>query len=477
MKIFPGAFSFVIVAIATLGTSGCKKDKDKEPDIMEISSFFPAEGSAGDTITVSGKKFSADKAGNLVQINGVAIEVYKASTTELAVVLPERVTSGAIKVKAGDDSASTTSHFIVSAAIATLTSFVPDHGEWGTVVTVSGKKMLSDAEVFYDGTKITEFEPGRNLNALSFRIPPGAKAGKISITQSGATKEFPARFKVTNTWEKLSRNTLGFQLMNGISFVHDGSIYFGMGAIGTNNNQEFYRYDTSDHKWYNAFHAPGTGQHATIFRYDNYFFVSSGVLANGRNQVKWYYFEPEYPNAWGSLPEWDFASGNNGCATFVVNGKIFSGFGMAGPTLYRWDRSDEEPATWQWVKPQHYLDPSLCLYYASSFVLGNDVYVGAGFNACGSYPGTRYFKLNPEKGTQTAIASLPENVTFSNAFSMNGKGYVVTENGGFYEYDPVADTWTIKGSTGLASRYAAVVDGRIFAWNTQGDMAEYIPNY
>ena len=466
-----------MVCLMHLAIAGCRKDRDKAPELMEITSFIPAEGSAGDTITINGKKFADSKAENIVMINGKPVEVYQANATQLKIVVSEQVTTGKIKVKAGSDSTITVSSFTVTPALITLNSFAPDHGEWGTVVTVKGRKILSDAKIYFDNILVTEFEPGRTLNTVSFKIPAGAKSNKITIVHGEQYKQFSHKFTVTNTWEKVNVNVLGFNISHGVFYVYDGDIYFGLGANGANENRYFLRYDTSDNQWHNAFRSPGSGQHASIVEYGGKIYVGNGVLINGRNQGTWSEFDPAQPDQWNSSTEWNFGAGNNGNVTFVVNGKIYSGFGNAGSVLYRWDRTGNNPDLWKWVEPQHYTFPSLCLNFASQFVIGNDVYVGAGFNMCGSYVGTKYFKLNPETATYTEVEPFPENVTFTNAFSRNGKGYVITENGGFYEYDPVANTWTTQAGVGLSSRYATKIGDKIFAWTSDGQMAKFIPNY
>lgn len=87
--------------------------------------------------------------------------------------------------------------------------------------------------------------------------------------------------------------------------------------------------------------------------------------------------------------------------------------------------------------------------YASSFVIGNNAYVGGG----GYYQNNNFYlkdfwKYDQSKSTWTQIADFPgEGRTDAVAFSLNGKGYFGLGSVGntkfkdFYEYDPVANFW------------------------------------
>jgi len=476
MKMHLRSLSLTVLSSVAFTYMGCKKDSDKAPEFMEITSFTPAEGSAGDTITIHGKKFSPDNASNIVQLNGVPMELYKASETELKFILSPAASTGNIKVKAGADSAISTSNFVVTPAVATLTSFSPDHGERGTVVTLTGRKMLPDAEIFYDGQKITSFEPGRTLSSVSFKIPGNAKAGKIEIKQNGIIKQSSRKFIVTNIWEKISKNTVWYNINNGVAYTYNGNLYYGMGSDGTNDNSWFWKYDTSAHTWSQSSRGGGSGEYATLLEHNGKIYVGDGILKNGTEQSKWWEFDPASPEQWSSNGEWKFPANLNGGISFVHNGNIYAGLGTSYSTLYQWDRPGSYIFDWKWKNGMYYTP--LCLYYASHFVIGGQVYICSGISGCGSGSGnSKCWKLNPDIPSIAEIAPLPEETQRTQAFSYNGKGYVISHSGGFYEYDPASNTWTTRTNTGIASRYASVIDGRMFSWAANGEMVEFIHNY
>lgn len=468
------SFTLAVASVAALAYAGCKKDSDKAQEFMEITSVLPAEGSTGDTITISGKKFSPDKAKNTVTLNGNVLELYKAGETELQFILPHQASSGKIKVKAGTDSTESATGFVVTPAVASLTSFSPESGNRGSVVTLKGTKMLPDAEVFLNGKKITEFEQGRNLTTIAFKIPEDGNAGKISIKQNGVTKEFPGQFTVTNIWTRIDKFEFSAGLSNGISFTHNGYLYFGMGTVGgeSGNTNAYYKFLPSTGLWTYAFSGFAFGEFASMVQMDGKYYLGGGLLKDGSTRPEWSVIDPEELRTSG-MPVTNFPKGFWGGIAFAVNGKMYAGLGSQTQKIYQHDMSAPSPYDWKWNVTSY---SSLCLEYASSFVIGNYVYVVGGTSSCGDGAGDqKVFRINPETGELSAMADLPQSPVRSKAFSYNGKGYVVTLNGTFFEYDPAGNSWSRKASTNIFSNYAAVMNDRFYTWSNTGEVVEYIP--
>jgi len=97
---------------------------------------------------------------------------------------------------------------------------------------------------------------------------------------------------------------------------------------------------------------------------------------------------------------------------------------------------------------------------AVSFTIGNNAYVGSGFD--GTNRLSDYWALDPATGTWSQKSDMPGLARNSAvAFTIDGKGYVGTGYDGldklkdFYEYDPASDTWTRKTDFPAAARYEA----------------------
>lgn len=107
---------------------------------------------------------------------------------------------------------------------------------------------------------------------------------------------------------------------------------------------------------------------------------------------------------------------------------------------------------------------------AVSFIIGNDVYIGGGYD--GKKRLTDFWKYNPQTGSWLRIADFPGTArSAAVAFSIDNKAYVGTGYDDddnylrdFWMYDPVSNVWTRKADFGGTARYDAVG----FALNGKG---------
>lgn len=98
------SFSRVFDGILLLMLAQCAGKYDINPTtpLPSIQDVAPLCGSVGDTITITGKNFSAISAQNTVRINGIQSVVYLASDTYLKAIVPSRVGSGVVTVAVND---------------------------------------------------------------------------------------------------------------------------------------------------------------------------------------------------------------------------------------------------------------------------------------------------------------------------------------------------------------------------------------
>ncbi|HEY4207282.1 MAG TPA: IPT/TIG domain-containing protein [Puia sp.] len=82
----------------------CRKD-DRPPIVykdLKISSIWPDNGAGSIIVTVNGRNFSTSIADDLIQFNGVQGTVISATTSQLEVVTPSQVTTGAVTLTIKD---------------------------------------------------------------------------------------------------------------------------------------------------------------------------------------------------------------------------------------------------------------------------------------------------------------------------------------------------------------------------------------
>lgn len=84
-------------------------------------------------------------------------------------------------------------------------------------------------------------------------------------------------------------------------------------------------------------------------------------------------------------------------------------------------------------------------YDATSFVIGNYAYIGAGrISSQGMDKTNDFWRFDPQSETWTEIANLPVYTARAVGLSVNGFGYLCTsdETDNFWKYDPIANQWT-----------------------------------
>ena len=145
-------------------------------------------------------------------------------------------------------------------------------------------------------------------------------------------------------------------------------------------------------------------------------------------------------NTWSSIPDYP-AGVREGMTGFTIGERIFFAFGSPfiqfTKTVYEY-----LPASNEWL--QHPDVPGIGFAFSHGFVIGDTFYIGPenGTNQVYAFSGTT--------NTWSTVASFPgEDRRAQCTFSANGKGYLGMGAGVFggvygdwWEYDPLADTWT-----------------------------------
>lgn len=137
-----------------------------------------------------------------------------------------------------------------------------------------------------------------------------------------------------------------------------------------------------------------------------------------------------------------------GSTGFAIGTKGYFSCGYQGggyTETWEWDQSTDT-----WTQKANY--PSLqSAYLGVAFSIGTKGYRGTGREIGTSVRSTDFYEFDPVANTWTAKASLPVARYLGVGLAINGKGYIGlgTLVGGltdFYEFDPVANTWTAKAN-------------------------------
>lgn len=162
------------------------------PPLPTITSFTPASGRVGDSVTITGANFVNVQS---VTFNGVAAGTFTVlSTTILTAIVPTGATTGKLAVTDAAGSATSAADFLV---IPTLDQFTPITGRLGTMVTLTGTGFTSTPagnQVTIGGASATV--QTATTTQLVVRVPLTAATGPIAVTVAGATGTSTTNFTV-----------------------------------------------------------------------------------------------------------------------------------------------------------------------------------------------------------------------------------------------------------------------------------------
>lgn len=183
-----------VVVLATI-TFSCGDDENETAPGPSITSFTPASGLPGSSVTISGKNFSTSPAANQVTFNSVLATVASASATQLVVTVPESATTGKIKVTTTAGSATSDTNFEILQT--TITTFSPASAPVGSTVTITGTNFSGTPlgnSVEFNGVSATVLTA--TPTQLTVTVPVDATDGKISVKINGKTATTTSDFTI-----------------------------------------------------------------------------------------------------------------------------------------------------------------------------------------------------------------------------------------------------------------------------------------
>ena len=149
-------------------------------DAPTVTSFTPASGKAGTSVTVTGTGFLGVSA---VRFNGTAAGLTVMSDTKLSAVVPDGATTGPLSITHPSNGTGTSAgDFTLPVATPpTINTFSPQYGAPGTSVTLEGAN-LSSATVQISG--VTATPTSNTATQIVLTVPANARSGLISVSNS-----------------------------------------------------------------------------------------------------------------------------------------------------------------------------------------------------------------------------------------------------------------------------------------------------
>jgi uncharacterized repeat protein (TIGR03803 family) len=147
-------------------------------------------GTIGSTVGFLGQGFTSS---TTVSFNGnKSAKVSVQSSTYLTATVPSSATTGYVNATTSGGTLKSNQIFHV---IPQITSFSPESGAAGTVVTIEGKSLKGATSVAFGGVKATSFTVDSHTE-ITATVPTGAKTGKITVTTPSGTATSAGTFTV-----------------------------------------------------------------------------------------------------------------------------------------------------------------------------------------------------------------------------------------------------------------------------------------
>ena len=186
------------VIVAVNGQSVASEDDFTVIPPPTITSFSPRSGAVGTAVTVTGTNFSTTANENTVTFHDdISATVTAATATALTVTLPNGAETGKITVAVNGQRAASEDEFTVIPP-PTITSFSPQSGAVGTMVTITGTNFSTTANentvTFHDDISATV--TAATATELTVTVPTGAGTGKVVVAVSGQSAASEDDFKV-----------------------------------------------------------------------------------------------------------------------------------------------------------------------------------------------------------------------------------------------------------------------------------------
>lgn len=147
-----------------------------------ISSLFPASGTIGTPVTITGSRFGNPQGSGTVTFNGILSAPTSWSGTSITAPVPSGAASGRVVVTA-NGGASNGVNFTIVPIIASLSS---TSGPIGTPVTITGSgfgNIQANSIVTFNGT--TALPTSWSDSSIVVPVPNGATSGKVVVAVDG----------------------------------------------------------------------------------------------------------------------------------------------------------------------------------------------------------------------------------------------------------------------------------------------------
>ncbi len=146
-------------------------------DTPKITTFTPASGATGSSVTITGRALNGASA---VRFGSLSATFTVTSSTQIEATVPNGALAEAISVTTPVKTATSGTRFQPTFS---LTSFTPKSGAPGTAITLTGMGFRSNSAVQFDGVPAASVTYV-SATKLMATVPAGANGGAITVTNT-----------------------------------------------------------------------------------------------------------------------------------------------------------------------------------------------------------------------------------------------------------------------------------------------------
>ncbi len=148
------------------------------PEDPVLTSFSPASGITGSTVTIRGTGLNGVEG---VEFGELAAQFEVVSATELEATVPDGAAKGKISLSTAAARLTAKGKFVPTLS---LVSFTPEHAVAGKSVTIKGVGFNASSRVSFDGTQAKV--GSASAKKLKVTVPAGAGTGPIAVSNTSA---------------------------------------------------------------------------------------------------------------------------------------------------------------------------------------------------------------------------------------------------------------------------------------------------
>jgi hypothetical protein len=222
----------VIVALS-LALSACGGGGSTSQTVTPapaITSFAPASGVAGTTVTITGTNLTGATAVTFGARAASSFSVTNATT--ITAVVASGSTTGTIAVTTSGGTGVSSSSFTITPSSPAISSFNPTTGSAGISVVITGTNFTGATAVKFNGTAAASFTVN-SATQITATIASGTTSGTIAVTTPAGTATSNTNFSVTAAAPAISSFNPGSGSV-GNSVVITGSNFAGATAVAIN---------------------------------------------------------------------------------------------------------------------------------------------------------------------------------------------------------------------------------------------------